>query len=126
PDLVQLTSSNWSSSISQGSWLIEFYSPYCTPCKAFLPLWAELVKNKATLASDDPAAPFRLAQVNCHAQGDLCVQEGVPHFPRLSLYKDGKMAQSEYQGNREYTELAAWIDEEVKDYRQSKGSTGAA
>lgn len=126
PELVQLTSSNWSSSISQGSWLIEFYSPYCTPCKAFLPLWAELVKNKAVLASDIPAAPFRLAQVNCHAEGDLCVQQGVPHFPRLSFYKDGKMTQGEYQGNREYTELAAWIDEEVKDYRQSKGSQGVS
>lgn len=120
PDLVQLTAANWTQSINHGAWLIEFYSPFCAHCKAFLPLWMELTKNKADLATDYPDAPFQLAQVNCYAQRQLCVDQQVPHFPRLTVYRDGKQSQAEYQGDREYTELAKWIDEEAKLYRQIK------
>lgn len=122
PDLLQLTASNWTDSISNGAWLIEFYTPYCAHCKAFLPLWMELTKNKADLETNFPDAPFRLAQVDCHANRQLCVDEEVPHTPRLTVYRDGKQSQAEYQGDREYTELAKWIDEEAKLYRQIKGA----
>ncbi|CAO1639089.1 unnamed protein product [Sympodiomycopsis kandeliae] len=119
--LLQLTSTNWTDSIKQGSWLIEFYSPFCSHCKAFLPLWSELTKNKQQLSSDYPDAPFRLAQVNCHAERQICVDQNVPHFPRLTIYRDGVQSQAEYQGDREYTELAKWIDQQATFYRQLKG-----
>ncbi|CAO1614630.1 unnamed protein product [Parajaminaea phylloscopi] len=123
PDLVQLTSQNWTTEIQHGSWLIEFYSPYCSHCKAFLPLWKELSQNKAYLASDVPDAPFRMAQVNCFAQSQLCVDQEVPHFPKLTIYRDGKRSSIEYQGDREYTELAKWIESQAREYRIAKGSS---
>lgn len=121
PDLTQLTSSNWTENISKGLWLVEFYSPYCSHCKAFLPLWKELAQNKKHLASDYPDAPFRMAQVNCFAQLQLCVDQEVPHFPKLTIYREGKREQLDYHGDREYTELAKWIDEQAQHYRSAKG-----
>lgn len=121
PDLVQLTSQNWTQHINQGSWLIEFYSPFCAHCKAFLPLWKELTQNKANLAIDYPDGPFKMAQVNCYTQRQLCVDQSVPHFPKLTIYRDGQRSELEYQGDREYTELARWIDDQAHQYRSSKG-----
>lgn len=122
PELLQLTTANWTESISSGSWLIEFYSPYCHFCKAFMPMWRELSLNKQSLAADS-TAPFRMAQVNCYSQRQLCVDQEVPHFPKLTLYADGKRSDEEYQGLREYTELSRWIDERANSYKQSKGSS---
>ncbi|UZJ55373.1 hypothetical protein CBS101457_004693 [Exobasidium rhododendri] len=118
--LLQLTSANWSE-IQHGAWLVEFFSPYCSHCKKFLPTWLELVSNKDFLRTSYPDAPFTLAQVNCFAQQDVCISEKVPHVPRLSVYKDGVQMMGEYQGNREYTDLSTFIDKESSDYRKSKG-----
>lgn len=83
--LLQLTTANWTSSIANGAWLVEFFSPYCHYCKEFLPVWDELVTNKEYQRSSYPDAPFTLAQVDCISQNDLCVQEKVLHLPRLTL-----------------------------------------
>lgn len=83
--LLQLTTANWTTEIAHGAWLIEFFSPYCGHCKEFFPVWDELVTNKEYQRSSYPDAPFTLAQVDCISQNDLCVQEKVPHFPRLTL-----------------------------------------
>lgn len=84
-------------------------------------MWSQLVTAKRSLADEHPSAPLNFAQVNCHSHRDLCVQEGVPHFPRLSVYRDGKQTEAEYQGDREYVALSSWVDQLARDYRQSKG-----
>lgn len=116
-----LTSANWSTEIGKGSWFIEFYTPTSQSCKDLAPIWQELTSNKDILRNSYPDAPFSLAQVDCSAEQSLCVQEGVKHIPKLSLYKDGIQTESEFTGDREYTELAAFVDLEASRYRKSKG-----
>lgn len=121
-NLLQLSTADWSQAISRGAWLIEFTSPFCASCRGFASTWLELNANKHHLQTAYPDAPFSLAQVDCHADVDLCEAQGVKHMPRLSVYRDGVQITSEFQGNREYTELSAFIDGHAAEYRQLKGS----
>ncbi|PWN49566.1 thioredoxin-like protein [Violaceomyces palustris] len=118
--LRKLTESNFTLT-QQGSWLIEFFSPSCAHCKQFGPTWSELNVNKDNLRSWYPQAPFTLAQVDCMAQKDVCIKEGVQFFPRLTLYVDGVQAVSEYSGERTYEEVSAYIDKHASAYRKLKG-----
>ncbi|PWN34060.1 thioredoxin-domain-containing protein, partial [Meira miltonrushii] len=121
-----LTSANWTTEIGKGSWFIEFYTPISQSCKELAPIWQELTSNKDILRTGYPDAPLSLAQVDCNAEQALCVREGVTHIPKLSLYKDGIQTESEFTGNREYTELAAFVDSEAASYRKSKGVSDIA
>ncbi|CEH13463.1 Thioredoxin/protein disulfide isomerase [Ceraceosorus bombacis] len=119
--LLQLTASNWTESIKEGAWLIEFYSPYCSYCKTFLPTWDQLVSTKDHLRTDYPDAPFTLAQVDCNAQRDICAEQNVPHLPRLTVYRSGVQQAGEYQGDRDYTDLSVFIDKQASIFRALKG-----
>ncbi|SPO40477.1 related to Pig2 - related to protein disulfide isomerase [Pseudozyma flocculosa] len=118
--LRQLTSSNFTLT-QNGAWLIEFFSPSCIHCKKFGPTWSELSQNKDHLRTQYPEAPFTLAQVNCIAQRDLCTEQGVEFLPRLTIYQDGVQHQGEYKGDRNYAEIAAYIDKHAAEYRAKKG-----
>jgi len=62
--------------------MVEFYEARANSIE-FFPTWDELVKNKATQATDYPDAPFNFAQVDCFASRDLCLREGIDVTPRL-------------------------------------------
>lgn len=123
---LHLSSANWSTQISSGSWFIEFYTPYSKSCKELAPTWQELTANKDVLRTGYPDAPFSLAQVDCSAEQELCVREGVKHVPKLSLYRDGIQTESEFTQDREYTELAGFVDAEALAYRKVKGASDVA
>lgn len=119
---IHLGASNWTAALSTGVWFIEFYTPFSASCKAFAPTWQELSLNKKALRTSYPSTPFSIAQVDCSVERDLCVEEEVRHVPRLTLYRDGVLKESEYTGEREYTALSAYIDEEAQAYRTAKAS----
>ncbi|TFK56291.1 thioredoxin-domain-containing protein [Heliocybe sulcata] len=85
-ELTVLTPSNFRSTVSQGVWLIEHFSPYCHHCRDFAPTWTQLVEQTEKKA--DPG--IHLAQVNCAVNGDLCSENGVTGYPQINLYKDGQ------------------------------------
>lgn len=118
--LRKLTAANFTLT-NEGAWLIEFFSPTCVHCKRFGATWSELSQNKDYLRTQYPQAPFTLAQVDCHAQWDLCKDQGVTFLPRLTIYQDGKQNADEYKGDRNYPEISAYIDKFAKQYRESKG-----
>ena len=124
-DLRKLTSSNFTLT-GQGAWFVEFYSPYCKHCRAFGPTWAELAHNKESLRTDYPDAPFSLAQVNCVSQRDLCTKNNIEFLPTLALFYDGVEQKNAYQGNRDYADLSAFVDDHASEYRTKKGVVAPA
>ncbi|KZT20616.1 thioredoxin-like protein [Neolentinus lepideus HHB14362 ss-1] len=88
-ELLVLSPDNFKSTVSQGVWLIEHFSPYCHHCRDFAPIWTQLVEQ--TEKKSDPG--IRLAQVNCAVNGDLCSENGVTGYPQLNLYKDGQFVE---------------------------------
>ncbi|GAA6007635.1 hypothetical protein JCM10207_006418, partial [Rhodosporidiobolus poonsookiae] len=101
-----LTEETWGR-VSEGTWLVEHYSPYCSHCKAFAPKWKELVDTYAPTAS---AHNFHFAQVDCVANGDLCHAHNVKYYPSIFLYVGGRFSE-EYVDRRTVEQLGRFVEE---------------
>ncbi|PAV20606.1 thioredoxin-domain-containing [Pyrrhoderma noxium] len=105
-DLKVLTPDNFDSTVANGNWFIEHFSPYCHHCRAFAPTWEKLVKH----FESDPASAVHLAQVNCASHGDLCNKHGVTGYPQMMMYKNG-VSVSQFKGPREWSTIISFINE---------------
>ena len=67
---------------SDGPVLVDFWAPWCGPCKMLGPVFEEAEKEVNGKAV--------LAKVNVDEQQDLAVRFGVTSIPTLILFKNGK------------------------------------
>lgn len=79
---VALTKDNFSESIKEGVSLVDFWAPWCGPCKTQLPIVEEL--------SSDLAGTATIAKINVDEEPELASQFGVMSIPTLILFKDGQ------------------------------------
>ncbi|KAA1070577.1 hypothetical protein PGT21_016526 [Puccinia graminis f. sp. tritici] len=114
---VQLNENNFDSLTKHGLWFLEFYSPFCAGCKRFAPTWIELAQHM----KDYEAEGLKMGQVDCIAQGDLCVQLGVSSYPTMKLYEDGKEKDS-YTGEKSVEPIKKYLVEKLEGYRKPAGS----
>ncbi|MFF2912428.1 MULTISPECIES: thioredoxin [Bacillales] len=78
-----LTKQSFQNEIQSGVTLVDFWAPWCGPCKIQLPIVEELadeMKDQATLA-----------KVNVDDEPELASQFGVRSIPTLLLFKDGQL-----------------------------------
>ncbi|KAK7113286.1 dnaJ homolog subfamily C member 10-like [Littorina saxatilis] len=78
-------------------WLVDFFAPWCGPCRQLAPEWRELAKMMKK-----NALSVRVAHVDCQAHHDLCQPEGVSSYPTIRLYPIG------YQGTDYYVAYNSW------------------
>ncbi len=79
---LDVTKDTFNQTISQGVSLIDFWAPWCGPCKMQTPIIEELsaeLKGKANIA-----------KVNVDDEPELASQFGVMSIPTLILFKDGQ------------------------------------
>jgi len=79
---VAVTKDNFNQTVAQGVSLLDFWAPWCGPCKMQLPIVEELaeeLQGKATIA-----------KVNVDEEPELASQFGVMSIPTLILFKDGQ------------------------------------
>ncbi|KAI6177930.1 Protein disulfide-isomerase [Aphelenchoides fujianensis] len=92
-DVVSLTESVWDSKIADHDIaLVEFFAPWCEPCKRLAP---EYEKAATKLKSNDP--PIALINVDCDAEKDLCQKHGVGGYPTLKIFRKGEFS-ADYHG----------------------------
>jgi thioredoxin 1 len=78
--ILELTSENFAKSIDNRPFaIIDFWAPWCAPCRAFAPVFA-------AAAARHPDALF--AKVNTEDQQEIAAQFGIRSIPTLMIFRD--------------------------------------
>lgn len=79
--MQELTNDTFDSTIEKGITVVDFWAPWCGPCRQFAPVFEEA-------ANEAKEATF--AKVNIDEQGDIAQRFGVMSIPTVVFFKDGK------------------------------------
>lgn len=78
-----LTKANFDATIANtGVTLVDFWAPWCGPCKAMLPVVEELSKELAGTAN--------ITKVNVDEEGELAARFDINAIPAFIIFKAGK------------------------------------
>lgn len=78
--MEELTQDTFTDAI-KGKAVIDFWAPWCGPCKMFAPIFEEVAAEKEGIT---------FAKVNTEEQGDLAGEHGIRSIPTLLFFEDGK------------------------------------
>lgn len=81
----ELTTDNFNETIASGTVLVDFWAPWCGPCKMQTP-----ILDKVAEAIGDKAV---VAKVNVDENAPLAAEYGVRSIPTLLVFKGGKKVQ---------------------------------
>ena len=83
---VVITESNFESEVLNSSVpvLLDFWAPWCGPCKMIGPVIEELAR--------DYGGRLKVGKIDVDEEGDLAARHNVASIPTLIVYKDGKIA----------------------------------
>lgn len=81
--LKALNSENFDEVTSAGVTLVDFWAPWCGPCKMLLPIMEQVAAELGDEAT--------VAKVDIDECGDLAVRFGIRNVPAVFLIKDGEV-----------------------------------
>ena len=84
--ITELTSANFDSTIAVGGVpvVVDFWAPWCGPCKAIAPILEELAKEEA--------GKVKVCKVNVDNNSDLANKYGIRAIPTILVFKNGGIA----------------------------------
>jgi thioredoxin 1 len=101
--IVNITDNQFQDTVKEGVVLVDFWAPWCGPCKLIAPVLEEL--------SGKMGDAVTIAKINVDDNPQTASDFGVMSIPTLMLFKDGEVSGT-YVGFRSLDQLEA----EVRKY----------
>lgn len=80
---IELTQANFEQEIKDGVVLVDFWAPWCGPCKMLSPVIDKL--------ANDYAGKAKICKVNTDEEGDLATKFGIRSIPSIFFFKNGEV-----------------------------------
>ena len=83
--VVNITNANFKEEVleSDKKVLVDFWAPWCGPCRMVSPIVEEIAEENATI---------KVAKINIDEQPQLASQYGVMSIPTLMVFENGDVA----------------------------------
>lgn len=78
--MIQLSADNFDEEVKEGKTLIDFWAPWCGPCRMQSPILEQLEASGAAV---------KICKVNVDEQPDLAKRFGILSIPTLILMQNG-------------------------------------
>ncbi len=79
---IELNSSNFEETIKEGVCVVDFWAPWCGPCRMVAPVIEELAGQYEGKA--------KICKVNTDEEQDIAVKFGIRSIPTIVFFKNGK------------------------------------
>jgi len=80
---IELTGADYKATIAEGVSLVDFWAPWCGPCRMIAPIIEEL--------AEDFDGKAKICKVNTDEEQDIAVEFGIRSIPTIIFFKDGEM-----------------------------------
>ena len=98
--IIDLNANTFADEIKSGLTLVDFWAPWCGPCRMQGPILEQVVGK---------VAGSKIAKLNVDDAGSVAAQFGVQSIPTLIIFKDGK-AVKQFVGVQQAATLVAALE----------------
>ncbi len=86
--LLHVTDSNFNEEVleSKGLVLVDFWAPWCGPCRMLGPVIEEL--------ADEMSDKVKVCKMNVDEEREVSMKYGIMSIPTVMLFKDGEIVES--------------------------------
>ena len=98
--VIELTEGDFEETIRTGITLVDFWAPWCAPCRTQGPICEQVAKKLESRA--------KVAKLNVDEASDTAGRYGIRAIPTLIIFKDGATVQ-QFVGVQQESELISAI-----------------
>lgn len=104
---ITLTEENFAAIVQKSEMpvVIDFWAPWCGPCRSFAPVFADAAK--------DFNSRMRFAKLNTEDEQKLAAKFAIRSIPTLMVFKNGKML-TQQSGAMPKNMFYQWLEQNAK------------